>query len=42
VLAEGNLYDMDGLLAGIVVLSALGLVVSWAISRLERALLGWR
>jgi len=42
VLAEGNLYDMDGLLAGIVVLSVLGLVVSWGISRVERALLGWR
>ncbi len=42
VLAEGNLYDMDGLLAGIVVLSVMGLVVSWAITRLERALLGWR
>lgn len=42
VLAEGNLYDMDGLLAGIVVLSVMGLVVSWAITRVERALLGWR
>ncbi len=42
VLAEGNLYDMDGLLAGIVVLSLLGLAVSWVISRVERALLGWR
>jgi ABC-type nitrate/sulfonate/bicarbonate transport system permease component len=42
VLAEGNLYDMDGLLAGIVVLSVLGLAVSWLISRIERALLGWR
>ncbi len=42
VLAEGNLYDMDGLLAGIVVLSALGLAVSWLIGRIERALLGWR
>jgi ABC-type nitrate/sulfonate/bicarbonate transport system permease component len=42
VLAEGNLYDTDGLLAGIVVLSLLGLAVSWLISRIERALLGWR
>jgi NitT/TauT family transport system permease protein len=42
VLAAGNLYDTNALLAGIVVLSALGLIVAWAISRLERALLSWR
>jgi sulfonate transport system permease protein len=42
VLSAGNLYDIDGLLSGIVVLSAIGLVIAWAISRAERALLGWR
>lgn len=42
VLAAGNLYDTDNLLAGIVVLSLLGLAVSWVIGRLERALLSWR
>lgn len=42
VLSAGNLYDTDNLLAGIVVLSALGLVVSWVIGRLERVFLGWR
>ncbi len=42
VLEEGNLYDMNGLLAGIVVLSVLGLAVSWLIGAAERALLGWR
>jgi NitT/TauT family transport system permease protein len=42
VLAAGNLYDTGNLLAGIVVLSALGLVVAWLIGRLERWLLGWR
>jgi ABC-type nitrate/sulfonate/bicarbonate transport system permease component len=42
VLAAGNLYDTDNLLAGIVVLSLLGLLVSWAIGRLERLLLRWR
>jgi ABC-type nitrate/sulfonate/bicarbonate transport system permease component len=42
VLAAGNLYDTDNLLAGIVVLSMLGLAVSWTIGRIERALLGWR
>ena len=42
VLSAGNLYDTDNLLAGIVVLSVLGLIVAWIIGRLERALLGWR
>ncbi|HUZ65535.1 MAG TPA: ABC transporter permease [Acetobacteraceae bacterium] len=42
VLAEGNLYDTEGLLAGIVVLSVLGLVVSAVIGRVEKWLLGWR
>ena len=42
VLSAGNLYDTDNLLAGIVVLSVLGLIVSWIIGRLERALLAWR
>ncbi|HET6184973.1 MAG TPA: ABC transporter permease [Acetobacteraceae bacterium] len=42
VLQEGNLYDTDGLLAGIVVLSLMGLGASWIIGRLERTLLAWR
>ena len=42
VLQAGNLYDVDNLLAGIVVLSVLGLTVAWVLGRLERALLGWR
>jgi len=42
VLAAGNLYDTGNLLAGIVVLSAMGLVVAWLIGRVERMLLGWR
>jgi ABC-type nitrate/sulfonate/bicarbonate transport system permease component len=42
VLAAGNLYDTENLLAGIVLLSAIGLSVAWAIGRLERALLSWR
>ena len=42
VLAAGNLYDTDNLLAGIVVLSALGLAVAWLIGRAEKALLAWR
>ena len=42
VLAAGQLYDTPNLLAGIVVLSLLGLAVAWVIGRLERALLAWR
>ena len=42
VLSAGNLYDTDNLLAGIMVLSALGLTLAWILARLERALLGWR
>lgn len=42
VLSAGNLYDTDNLLAGIVVLSVLGLIVAWVIGMLERALLAWR
>jgi ABC-type nitrate/sulfonate/bicarbonate transport system permease component len=42
VLAAGNLYDTDNLLAGIVVLSLLGLAVAWVIGLLERWLLRWR
>ena len=42
VLSAGNLYDTNALLAGIVVLSVLGLVLSWVIGRLERWLLSWR
>lgn len=42
VLSAGNLYDTDNLLAGIVVLSVLGLVVSWMIGWAERRLLAWR
>jgi NitT/TauT family transport system permease protein len=42
VLSAGNLYDTDALLAGIVVLSLLGLAVAWAIGLAERILLRWR
>lgn len=42
VLSAGNLYDTDNLLAGIVVLSALGLTVAGVIGALERWLLRWR
>ena len=42
VLSAGNLYDVDNLMAGIVLLSAIGLAVAWLIGRLERVLLAWR
>jgi NitT/TauT family transport system permease protein len=42
VLQAGNLYDTEGLMAGIVMLSALGLSVAWLLGRLERWLLAWR
>ncbi len=42
VLQAGNLYDIDALMAGITVLSALGLVVSWLIGLAERVFLRWR
>ncbi len=42
VLAAGNLYQIDQLLAGVVILSLLGLCVSAVLSRLEAWLLAWR
>ena len=42
VLSAGNLYDTDSLMAGIVVLSLLGLTVSGLIGLVERTLLRWR
>jgi ABC-type nitrate/sulfonate/bicarbonate transport system permease component len=42
VLEAGNLMQTDQLLAGVVVLSLLGLVIGRAISVLERRLLRWR
>jgi ABC-type nitrate/sulfonate/bicarbonate transport system permease component len=42
VLLAGNLMQTDQLLAGVVVLSVLGLVISFVLGRLERHLLRWR
>ncbi|HEX6958853.1 MAG TPA: ABC transporter permease [Ferrovibrio sp.] len=42
VLAAGNLMQTDQLIAGVVLLSLLGLMISWLISRVEKALLRWR
>ena len=42
VLSAGNLYDTDALMAGIVILSMLGLAMAGVIGMLERVLLRWR
>mgnify|MGYP001559266635 CR=1 FL=1 len=42
ILASGNLMRTDQLLAGVVILSVLGLIVGAVLSRLERWLLRWR
>ena len=42
VMQAGNLMQTDQLLAGVAVLSILGLVIGIGLSRLERALLSWR
>jgi len=42
VLAAGNLMQTDQLVAGVVMLSILGLAISFALTRLERWLLRWR
>jgi NitT/TauT family transport system permease protein len=42
VLQAGNLMQTDRLLAGVLILSLLGLVIGRGISALERRLLRWR
>ena len=42
ILTAGNLMQSDQLLAGVVLLSALGLVIGTGLGRLERWLLAWR
>ncbi|MFT5707605.1 MAG: ABC-type nitrate/sulfonate/bicarbonate transport system permease component [Oceanospirillaceae bacterium] len=42
ILAAGNLYQIEQLLAGVMILSMLGLTVSSLITRIERRLLRWR
>ncbi|MDA8108800.1 MAG: ABC transporter permease [Betaproteobacteria bacterium] len=41
ILQAGNLMQTDQLVAGVVVLSVLGLAISYLLGRLERALLRW-
>jgi ABC-type nitrate/sulfonate/bicarbonate transport system permease component len=42
VLAAGNLMQTDQLLAGVVMLSILGLLISWGLGMVERSVLRWR
>jgi NitT/TauT family transport system permease protein len=42
VLQAGNLYDTENLMAGLAVLSLMGLAAAWVMSLLERILLRWR
>ncbi len=42
VLLAGNLMSTDQLIAGVAILSILGLIVSWLITRAEKAFLSWR
>lgn len=42
ILEAGSLYDLERLFAGVVILSVMGVLVSAAISAVERKLLGWR
>lgn len=42
VLQAGNLMQTDQLLAGVVILSAFGLLIGWLLSLLEKRLLHWR
>lgn len=42
ILEAGSLYDLERLFAGVVILSLLGVIVSFVIGLIERRLLGWR
>lgn len=42
ILEAGSLYDLERLFAGVVILSALGVIVSSAITMIEKRLLRWR
>lgn len=42
ILEAGSLYDLEKLFAGVTILSVMGLVVNFAIGRVERHFLSWR
>ena len=42
ILMAGSLFDLGQLIAGVVILSVIGLIIGWLIGRLERRILNWR
>jgi NitT/TauT family transport system permease protein len=42
ILEAGSLYDLERLFTGVMLLSVLGVTVSWLIGLVERRLLVWR
>lgn len=42
ILEAGSLYDLEKLFAGVTILSAMGLILSFVIGRIERRFLAWR
>jgi len=42
ILEAGSLYDLERLFAGVVILSVMGVTLSWLIGLLEKRLLRWR
>ena len=42
VLQAGNLMQTDQLMAGVVMLSVLGLLIAWGLGMVERSVLRWR
>ena len=42
ILQAGSLYDLERLFAGVVILSVLGVIVSFGIGIVERRVLRWR
>ena len=42
VLQAGNLMQTDQLMAGVVMLSVLGLLIAWGLGMIERSVLRWR
>jgi NitT/TauT family transport system permease protein len=42
ILQAGSLYDLERLFAGVVILSVLGVLLSWVIGLLEKKVLRWR
>jgi len=42
ILTAGALFAIDKLIAGVILLSIIGLVIAWLIGRAEKRFLDWR